>query len=174
LADLDSFEDIYDEHVSMVFNLCLNYVQQREEAEEITQDVFLKVYQKFNGFNQRAQLKTWIYRISINACLDHLKAKKRKKRSIFFSQKEEDLPEVQDMDHPGVLLENQEALKELFKHIESLPEKQRSVLILKAIEGLSQKEIADILKTSEKAVESLFSRAKENLRQTRKDSEGKR
>ena len=67
----------------MVYNLALGYVQNTEDAEEITQDVFVKVYQKIEGFKSDSTLKTWIYRIAINQCIDYVKAKNAKKRFGF-------------------------------------------------------------------------------------------
>ena len=77
------FKQIYDLHVHMVFNLCLNYLQNRQDAEEVTQDVFVKVHDGMGTFRGEAALRTWIYRIAINSCLDRLKAAKRAKRSVW-------------------------------------------------------------------------------------------
>ena len=71
------FEEMYKEHCDMVYNLALNYVQQVEDAEEITQDVFIKIYHKQELFEQRSTLKTWIYRITINSSLDFIRKKRR-------------------------------------------------------------------------------------------------
>ncbi|MBR9919739.1 MAG: RNA polymerase sigma factor [Bacteroidetes bacterium] len=173
-----SFRLLYEQYSDLVFNLCLNYLQNEADAEEVTQDVFLKVYQNIDHFRDDSSLKTWIYRIGINKCLDFLKAKKRRKRfgillPLFSGPTSETLKAGSDFRHPGIQLEDQEALQQLFKHINDLPEKQKSALILKAIDGLSQKEIAGILKTTEKAVESLLSRARKNLQKKIDQSEGK-
>jgi RNA polymerase sigma factor (sigma-70 family) len=68
-----------------VYNVALQYVQNKEDAEEITQDVFIKVYDKHLEFKGDSALKTWIYRITINTSLDYIKAKTRKKKSCFLS-----------------------------------------------------------------------------------------
>lgn len=60
----------------MVYNVCLNYLQNIEDAEDVTQEVFVKIHRKLDSFNQQSSIKTWVYRISINACLDYLKAQK--------------------------------------------------------------------------------------------------
>lgn len=161
----------------MVFNIALNHLQQREEAEEVTQDVFVKVHGKLAGFSGRSNIRTWIYRITVNQCLDHLKARKRKKRSgfhlRFFGDDERDpTATLSDYDHPGVMLEDREAVHALFTLIDTLPTRQRSILILKAVDGLEQQEIAAILELSVKSVESLLSRAKDNLKQKMMDNEG--
>lgn len=161
----------------MVFNMALNHLQNREEAEELTQDVFVKVHAKLPGFSGRSSIRTWIYRITVNQCLDRLKARKRKKRSglrLRFSGNDDHDPYAAkpDYDHPGVLLEDREAVHALFTLIDTLPPRQRSLLILKAADGLEQQEIAAIMGLSVKAVESLLSRAKANLKQKMKEREG--
>ena len=71
-----NIELIYNEHSKMVYNLCLGYLHSIEDAEEVTQDVFIKVYHSISEFKNKSSLKTWIYRITINKCLDFIKAKK--------------------------------------------------------------------------------------------------
>jgi RNA polymerase sigma-70 factor (ECF subfamily) len=169
--DNTSFNQIYTEYVSMVYNLCLSYFQNIEEAEEVTQDVFVKVYQKFDSFKGNSTLKTWIYRITINNCLDFIKAKKRVKRFGFFTtlftENQNERKGLINFNHPGVLLEDKEALEILFNQINELPEKQKTALILKSVEGMSQKEIAEVMNASEKSIESLLSRSRSNLKKKR-------
>lgn len=153
----------------MVYNLALQYVQNTEDAEEISQDVFVSAYQHLHKFNGASSYKTWIYRITINKCTDHLKSKKRIKRfaflqSIFKNNSLEILHEDKEFNHPGILLEQKESLQKIYEAINTLPEQQRTALILHKIEGLSQTEIAEILKISRKATESLVQRAKQNLK----------
>ncbi len=162
-----TIKEIYDEHSGLVYNLCLNYLQNTEDAEEVTQDVFVKVFNKHGNFNEQSSLRTWIYKITVNQCLDFLKAKKRKKRFGFvipIYDNSESLS-YSDFKHPGVLLEHHEATENLLKQINELPHNQKTALLLKAIDELSQKEIAVIMELSEKAVESLLSRAKYNLKE---------
>lgn len=177
MTHLPSFKVLYENHADMVFNLCLNYLQNNSDAEEVTQDVFLKVYKRLDSFKGEANIKTWIYRIAINQCLDFLKARKRKKRfgitlPISLGGQTEVYPPPSDFQHPGVLLEDQEAVASILAKINELPYNQKTVIILKAIEGLPQKEIASIMKLSVKAVESLLSRARNNLKKKMNTSEG--
>jgi RNA polymerase sigma-70 factor (ECF subfamily) len=74
------FKNIYEQHKRMVFNVALHYVWKREDAEEVTQDVFIKVFEGLNQFRSESQLRTWIYRITVNTAIDFLKAKQRQKR----------------------------------------------------------------------------------------------
>ena len=160
-----SFEEIYHQHKDMVFNLCLNYLQNPQDAEEATQDVFVKVHERQAGFQEKSSLKTWIYRITANHCLDVLKARKRQKRfgfikNLFGGENEMEVP---DFNHPGVQLEDREALEALYRQIDGLPDNQKTAIILKYLDDLPQKEIAEIMQLSVKAVESLLQRGKNNL-----------
>jgi RNA polymerase sigma factor (sigma-70 family) len=166
----DTFRIIYEEHKVLVYNLALNYVQNSNDAEEITQDVFLKVYQNLGKFEQRSSVKTWIYRIAVNKSLDFLKERKARKRfslitSLFRPGTNEPIDEVSGFHHPGVALEDKEAVRNIFMLINKLPERQKTVIILSKLEGRSQQEIAEIMQTGVKAVESLLQRAKSTLSQ---------
>lgn len=163
-----NFEQFYNQYKSRVYNLALNYVQNIEDAQEITQDVFVTVHNSLNTFQEQSAMSTWMYRITINKCLDFLKAKQRKKRftfitSLFFENSNDLKHTPVENNHPGILLENKEALEQLFEKINSLPENQKTALILHKIEQKSQVEVAEIMNLSTKAVESLIQRAKTNL-----------
>ncbi len=173
---MTDFEAFYTSFKDLVFNLCLNYIQNREDAEEITQDVFISTYDKFSEFRQEAKLSTWLYRITINRCIDFERAKKRQKRFAFisslFGNNNVLIFDPPSFDHPGVQLEDREALKKIFEAINDLPENQKTALILLKIEGKSQAVTAEIMQISSKAVESLLQRAKKNLAKKLKNSEG--
>ena len=172
-----TFDSIFSEYQKMVFNLALHYVQQVEDAEEIAQDVFVKIYQKLDEFKHESNLKTWIYRITINQSLDFIKAKQSQKRKVFqrmFSWN--DVPTKQypvNNYHPGVMLEQKEDYDQLFNTLNSLPNNQKTVLILLKIEQKSQKETAEIMGLNIKALESLFQRAKNNLEIKLNQNKGK-
>ena len=162
-----TFDDIYFEHHKMVFNLALQYVQNIEDAEEITQDVFVKVFDNLNSFKKQASLRTWIYRISINQSLDFIKAKNSQKRNFIseiFSLNDANFKyEPANFNHPGIALEQKEAYKKIFEAINQLSDSQKTAIILLKIEDKSQAETAEIMNLSVKALESLFQRAKRNL-----------
>ena len=163
-----SFEEIYRNYSKRVFNLALQYVQNTEDAEEITQDVFVAIYHALPDFQENSQPGTWVYRIAINKSLDYIKKKKRQKRFAFISSlfqvnQDEIQHEDRTFHHPGISLEQKEAVGNIFIHINSLSDNQKTALILSKLEHKSQKEIAEIMKLSPKAVESLIQRAKNNL-----------
>jgi len=174
----NQFKLIYDEYKQLVYNLALHYTQQVNDAQDITQEVFIKVYQHYEKHDpSTASMKTWIYRITINHCLDFLRTKRTKKRfgfitSLFRSDTNEPLSEAIHFNHPGIKAEDKEEMKQLFALINELPENQRTALILTRIEDRPQREVAEIMNTTVKAVEALLQRAKQTLAKKLKDSEG--
>ncbi len=160
-GDRNGFRKLYDLFSEKVYNTALSYVQNEADAEEITQDVFTSIFRNATKFKGDSAVKTWIYRITVNTSLNHIKKKKRFS-FLKFGESEIDKP---DFEHPGVLLENKENAKTLFKVIDTLPDSQKTAFILSFVEELPRQEIADIMDISLKAVESLIQRAKKNLRE---------
>lgn len=160
-GDNEAFYVFYLRYKDAVFNTCLAYLQHPEDAEEITQDVFLTVHQKAFGFQGKSRVATWVYRIAINQSLNKLQ---QRRRQNIFSHAYAQTPDVADFRHPGILLENREKAAYLFQAIQSLADAQKTAFILCYIEALPQQEVADIMDLSLKAVESLLQRAKKKLR----------
>ena len=163
-----AFEEVYHAHKKQVFNLALHYVRTLEDAEEITQDVFVSIYHALPSFQQNSSLSTWIHRIAVNKCLDFLKSKKRKKQLAFlsslfsFDQYTQQNPPVEPH-HPGILLEDKEELMAVLQQVDQLPIKQRTAIILHKIMQKPLPEVAEIMNQSTKAVGQLVLRAKKNL-----------
>lgn len=166
--DESAFRKLVEEWQDMVYNTALGIVQNVADADDITQDVFIQVYQSVSSFKGESKLSTWLYKITLSKALDHEKKRKRKKRfafieSLFGNRADEHLHPV-DFDHPGVQLEQKERAAELFTALQQLPGKQQMAFTLHKLEGQSYQEIAAILGTSLYAVESLMGRAKNNLK----------
>jgi RNA polymerase sigma factor (sigma-70 family) len=160
------FEKLYHDYNKLVFNVALNYLQNVEDAEEVTQDVFIKVYHSLGAFNQKASYKTWIYRIAINQCLDYIKQKNSRKRFFVFgrkSQNEQEYLNAATFEHPGILMENKEDATILFEVINTLTENQKTAFLLSKLDGLGNPEIAEIMQLSISSVESLIFRGKATL-----------
>ncbi|NHM06901.1 RNA polymerase sigma factor [Flavobacterium sp. CYK-4] len=162
------FQQLYNQHHIMVYNLALHYLQNIEDAEEITQDVFVQAYHALESFKAQSSLKTWLYRITINKCLDFIKHKNSQKRFFIFgrkSQSETEYLNSSNFEHPGILLENQEKAAQLYAAINKLSENQKTAFILSKIDGLSNPEIAEVMQLSVSSVESLIFRAKTALKE---------
>lgn len=150
-----------------VYHTCLGLLQNEEDAEDITQEVFVSVYQSINQFKADSKLSTWVYRIAVTKSLEYLRSKNRKKRFAFvqslFSVDNELKTDVGHFYHPGVQLENKERAAVLFAAIDKLSENQKTAFVLHKLEHLSYAEIAEVMRSSVSSVESLLFRAKQNL-----------
>ena len=165
----NSFRELFEANKSKVYNISLNIVQNIEDAEDITQEVFVEVFRSLPDFKEASAPSTWIYRIAVNKSLDFIRAKKRKKRLAFLTQLFH--PETGALqheapcfEHPGVLLENKEKTEILYKAINQLPGKQKAAFVLCRINGFTPQETSVLMGLSGKATESLLQRAKENLK----------
>jgi RNA polymerase sigma-70 factor (ECF subfamily) len=144
-------------------------VQHHENAEDITQEVFIEVFRSIGKFRGESRFSTWLYRITIQKSLEHIRNSRRKKRSgivlsLFGQEHKVGVTSENPFYHPGVKLENREQSAILFRAIALLPENQKTAFILHKVEGLPHTEIAEIMNNSIPAVESLIVRAKSRLK----------
>jgi RNA polymerase sigma-70 factor (ECF subfamily) len=158
----EAFRTLVERFSHDVIKTCYSFVNSRDDAEDIAQEVFIEIYKSIRQFRKEANLNTWIYRISINKSLDFLRKQKRKKlladlATLFLVKNRPSISSHQQ-------LEENERKKILQEQIALLPENQRVTLILSQYDRLSNKKIAEIMETSESAVESLLHRARANLR----------
>jgi RNA polymerase sigma-70 factor (ECF subfamily) len=168
-----AFREIVDTRQGMVYNTVLGLLQNAEDAEDVTQDVFIKVYESVHQFKGESAFSTWLYRVAVTTALEFLRKKKRKKRFAFvtslFGDNQDPLYDPPDFVHPGVQLDNRENARKLLETINKLPENQRVAFTLHKIEGLSYLEVAEIMQTSVSAIESLIHRARQNLKKMLKN-----
>lgn len=163
-----AFGLLMDLYQNKILSTCLGFVPNRQDAEDIVQEVFVEVFRSVQTFKEESKLSSWIYRIAINKSLEAIRFKKRKKRKAFFQSliglhDRKDSLATGHFDHPGVLLENKERSEILFSKIELLPDNQRIAFVICKVEGMSYKEASEIMKCSVSSIESLLFRAKKNL-----------
>lgn len=166
----EAYRTIVEQYTGKVFRTCMGFVHAKEDAEELTQDVFVNLYQNLARFKGNSSFSTWIYRIAVNSSLNHL----RKQRRFSFIQRLENVlgvemhkektSEMNFVENPENLIITDERNKQLYSAIDSLPESQRIAFTLSKYEEMSQREIANVLNITEGAVEALLQRAKANLR----------
>lgn len=172
-GDGSAFRKLVDEWQDMVYNTAVGIVQNPDDADDITQEVFVQVFQSIQSFKGDSKFSTWLYRITVSKALDHEKKKNRKKRfgfvqSLFGGREEEQLHPV-EFDHPGVLAERKERAAALFNALKQLAPNQRIAFTLHKLERQSYQEVAEIMNTTLFAVESLMGRAKGNLKKILND-----
>ena len=168
VGDASAYKELVSLFSNKVFNTSVSILQNNEDAEDITQEVFIEVFKSIHNFKGEAKLSTWIYRITVIKAFEFLRKKKRKKRFAIVQSLfglESVLPETDTPHfyHPGVQLENKERSAILFKAIDRLAENQKTAFVLHKIEGLSYAEVAEVMKTTVPSIESLLFRAKQNL-----------
>ncbi|MEP7164973.1 MAG: RNA polymerase sigma factor [Ferruginibacter sp.] len=165
-GDETVYTEVVERWQDMIYNTAISIVQNEEDAEDITQEVFVTLYERIDDFRQESTLSTWLYSITIRKALDLEKRRSRLKHGgllqRIFAVKEADEPA--NFNHPGILLDNKETATVLFSALKKLPEKQRVAFTLHKMEGLNYQQIAGIMDTSLYAIESLQVRAKNNLK----------
>lgn len=160
-----AFEELVVRYQNRIYNLCRHMLQTPVNAEDASQDTFIKAYRNLKYFTPKASFYTWLYRIAVNTCLDY--RKKTFFQSLFRSTYEKDtylIDQISREPSPEGLYESKQMGHALQKNLSSLSPKLRTVIILKEIEGLSYEEIAEILDISIGTVKSRISRAREEFR----------
>ena len=156
-----AFKNLMEKYQLQVFRTVMGFVHLKEDAEEVTQDIFVRVYQSLSSFHHDAEFSTWLYRITVNTSLNFLRSNRKNRllqslEAIFSHRSEEKTP-LEELEHA-------ERDRHIRMAIDALPEKQRMAFILSRYEELPQKKIAAVMNRSEGAVEQLLQRAKENLK----------
>ena len=170
-AEPAAYEKLLDDFQQKVFSTCISFVPNKEDAEDIAQEVFIEVFNSIHTFKGDSKLSTWIYRITTNKCLEFIRKKNTKKRFGFMqSLLGNDIAidrsnYFTEFNHPGIQLENKEKNEILFAAINRLPEAQRIVYTLNKIDDLSYQEVSEITQKSISSIESLLFRAKKNLQE---------
>ncbi|MBV8201301.1 MAG: RNA polymerase sigma factor [Acidobacteria bacterium] len=161
-GDADAFAALVETHQERLLRLCERMLGDVEEARDAAQEVFLKAYRKAADFRPQGQVYTWLYRIATNHCLNKL----RRRRLVRFVQLEDpadrEAPPFDPPDagpDPAAALESRRRWQHTRKTIARLPAGQRAVLVLARFEGLSYRQIAEVLGITEGAVESRLFRA---------------
>ncbi|HHU62893.1 MAG TPA: sigma-70 family RNA polymerase sigma factor [Clostridiales bacterium] len=167
VASID-FNELVDQHQKKIYNIAYRMTGNTEDAMDITQEVFVKVFKNIKSFKGQSSLSTWVYRIAVNTCLDELRKKKNGKVSYMEdTEVETQLPltyRYMNQENPERLFERSQLIKAIQKAILSLSDDHRTMIILRDINGFTYQEIADILKCPLGSVKSKLSRARNELR----------
>lgn len=158
-GDPKAFRALVDTHAGRLLTYVTRILGNPSEAEEIVQEVLLRVWQKADAYNGQARATTWLHRMAHNLAIDSLR---RRRGQSSTEVEEEDGPKSE---RPFELLAQKQRATSLSEALGALPERQKAVLLLRHEQGLKDPEIAEILDLSVDAVESLLSRARKNLKQ---------
>ncbi|HHW32327.1 MAG TPA: sigma-70 family RNA polymerase sigma factor [Clostridiaceae bacterium] len=169
-GDVVAFEELIEKHQKKVFNLALRMLGNHEDAYDIAQEVFIKVYKAIKNFKEESSFSTWIYRIATNTCLDELRRRKNK-NIVYIDEdiKSEDSDMKRQLEDsgptPDLITEKKEIKRIIYNAIEKLPDQHKSALILRDIQGFSYEEIARILECPEGTVKSRINRGRKTLKE---------
>jgi RNA polymerase sigma-70 factor (ECF subfamily) len=174
-GDESGFNYLVEKHYRAMIHFLFRMVRNQAVAEELAQEVFLRVYRSRESYRAEAKFTTWLYRIATNLAVNHARDTKheRSASTIYLDSPDEETgttPDVAD-DEPNVeqnLLRN-ERMAAIKKHVMALPERQRMAVLMHKYQGMDYRQIGDVLKLSESATKSLLFRAYQTLRDKLKD-----
>ena len=164
----EAFEQLVLDNQNRVYSLALRLVEDREEAADLSQEAFVRAWQGLARFQGASSFSTWVYRLTTNLCIDHLRKKKRREAvepAVSLDDQESGWAEPADRESdPQLALERSERVRALARGLERLPGWQRQALELREISGLSYQEIGQALDIDLGTVKSRIARARLNLR----------
>lgn len=157
-SDIKAFEEIYNSTKGFVYNVVFRITNNDADAQEVTQDVFVKVYRSLKEFKFRSSFKTWLYRIAVNTALNKYKMNSREySRRVEYDDVAPTLASPSPVEVP---LDKEEAEKKVASLLSLLGPEQRACIVLREIEGLSYKEMSETLKVNINTIRSRLKRAR--------------
>lgn len=168
-GDVDAFEALISDNTRFVYNIALKMLKNKEDAEDLSQEALIKVYKNIDSFNMDSSFKTWMYRIVVNTCLDHMRKNKTTVVSIDKPIKTEHNEFQVDLEDkrptPEEIFERKETQKLIISALNQLDDSFKTAIILRDINDFSYEEISDILTCSMGTVKSRISRGRQKLRE---------
>lgn len=167
-GDDEAFAQLMRDNETRIYNLTLRMTGNPEDAMDLAQEAFLNAWRGLKFFKGDSAFSTWVYRLASNACIDHLRRKKRRQdisAPMPVAEDDDSLPDIpDDRFRPEQELERQELRRAVAQGLEQLSDEHRQVLVMRELSGLSYQEIADILALEAGTVKSRIARARISLR----------
>src|SRR5262245_14604158 len=162
-GDQAAWDAIVRQHWRKVFNVAYKFVGKHDEAEDLTQDIFLKIFKALDTFDRRANFQTWIISISRNLCIDHYRSVRKERQTIARDVDASDLQPASRERGPYAAAEHQDLRQMLRQALQTLPVTLRTAVVLRDLQELSYQEIADRLGLPEGTVKSRINRGRLEL-----------
>jgi RNA polymerase sigma-70 factor (ECF subfamily) len=162
-GDQAAWEQIVKQHWRKVFNVAYKFVGSHEQAEDLTQDIFLKIFKSLETFDRRANFQTWLISVSRNLCIDHYRSVRKERMTIDREVTSEDVSPVSTTTSPLAALEQRDLAALLRTALQALPQSLRMAVLLRDIQELSYQEIAERLRLPEGTVKSRINRGRREL-----------
>src|SRR5262245_13871994 len=168
-GDQLAWDAIVRQYWRKVFNVAYKFVGKHDEAEDLTQDIFLKIFKSLDTFDRRANFQTWLISISRNLCIDHYRSVRKERETIDRGVDANELTPVSKEPGPVAALEQRDRVVLLRQAMSALPDTLRTAVLMRDIQEMSYQEIADALRLPEGTVKSRINRGRTELaRQVRK------
>ncbi len=162
-GDQAAWETIVRQHWRKVFNIAYKFVGKHDAAEDLTQDVFLKIFRSLKTFDRRANFQTWLFSVSRNLCIDHYRAVRKERETVNRDVETGDLAPVSLEASPHATLETRDRVDLLRAALHRLPPSLRSAVMMRDIRELTYQEIADRLQLPQGTVKSRINRGRTEL-----------
>jgi RNA polymerase sigma-70 factor (ECF subfamily) len=162
-GDQHAWDLIVRQYWRKVFNVAYKFVGKHDEAEDLTQDIFLKIFKSLDTFDRRANFQTWLISVSRNLCIDHYRSVRKERETIDRGVDAADLAAASPDAGPIAALEQRDRVVLLRQAMAALPETLRTAVLLRDIQELSYQEIADKLRLPEGTVKSRINRGRTEL-----------
>ena len=158
-----AWESIVQQYRRKVFNVAYKFVGRHEEAEDLTQDIFIKIFKSLGTFDRRANFQTWLISVSRNLCIDHYRSVRQERQAIDRQIDPNELSPVAHEPGPIAAIEQQDRVLLLREALAALPESLRKAVLMRDIQELTYQEIADKLQLPEGTVKSRINRGRTEL-----------
>ena len=163
-GDQDAFAELVTAHQDRIYTLCLRMTGNREDAQDAAQEAFLNAWRALPSFKGESSFSTWVYRLTSNACIDHLRRRKRRRdleaASLTGEDGESDWEPADHQSDPALQTERRMAKEAVEEGLRSLPDHQREILVMRELSGLSYQEIGAALDLDLGTVKSRIARAR--------------
>src|SRR5580693_1273142 len=168
-GDQSAWDLIVRQHWRKVFNVAYKFVGTHDEAEDLAQDIFLKIFKSLDTFDRRANFQTWLISVSRNLCIDHYRSVRKERETINRDVDASELSPASPDEGPVAAIEQRDRVMLLRQALAALPESLRTAVLMRDIQERSYQEIADALRLPEGTVKSRINRGRTELaRQIRK------
>lgn len=169
-GDATAFRGLVEKYQERVYTLIYGMIRHREDSRDLTQEAFVKAYRKLASFRLESGFYTWLYRIAMNVAIDFTRSRKRRETAGFsetIPTRDETgaIAEIHHEESPSRRLEQQQLRNQIMSAMQKLSEDQRQVVLLRELEGLSYREIAEVLEVPEGTVMSRLFYARKKLQQ---------
>jgi RNA polymerase sigma-70 factor, ECF subfamily len=154
-GELPAFQELVEKYQQKVYYMALDMTGNHHDAEDLSQEVFIKVYTSIKDFRGDSKLSSWMYRIAMNTCID--KTRRKRLKLVEFDDKVAEKPEIKD--DPLKAMESQAMQRQIDQALQKLPPRQRMIFVMRHYNELLLKEIAEILQISEGTVKAQLFRA---------------